>query len=274
MYGQWWTSVALLAALSLRHAIARSGTNTLEGYFHTRQLAFALGMLAVCAFLRNQNAIVLLLMACAAALHPTTTLWFVMWLAPRHSWPSRGGAAGSSGRWRQHCRSSPMAFSRGRSSDDLTRMDPEWIAAIGEKDYLFPLQWPPYAWAINLGYRPGHRTDLVAAASIGRASSHAKRHWSSASASLLVIFRVRAAVPVARWPSRSSSNRPACSGCWTSSRSSISRGCWRNTSRAARRWAAIAVAVTVAILATARGVYVMRVEFPDRPLVQARIPRR
>src|SRR5688572_14208491 len=32
-----WAPVALLAAMTLRHAIARSGTNTLEGYFHPRQ---------------------------------------------------------------------------------------------------------------------------------------------------------------------------------------------------------------------------------------------
>jgi hypothetical protein len=36
--------VTILAALTLRHAIAETGTNTLEGYLHPRQLAFAFGV--------------------------------------------------------------------------------------------------------------------------------------------------------------------------------------------------------------------------------------
>ena len=44
LYPNRWTVVALLAACTLRHAIAKSGTNTLEGYFHPRQLAFAFGL--------------------------------------------------------------------------------------------------------------------------------------------------------------------------------------------------------------------------------------
>src|SRR5262245_34653223 len=54
LYRTAWTSVALLAALTLRHAIWRTGTNTLEGYFHPRQLAFALGALALAAILRRR----------------------------------------------------------------------------------------------------------------------------------------------------------------------------------------------------------------------------
>ena len=69
--------VAFLAAVSLRHAIAKSGTNTLEGYFHPRQLAFAFGALAVCAFMKRRYAPLLLLIAAASLLHPTTTLWFI-----------------------------------------------------------------------------------------------------------------------------------------------------------------------------------------------------
>ena len=36
-------TLTLFAGLTMRHAIAKTGTNTLEGYFHPRQLAFALG---------------------------------------------------------------------------------------------------------------------------------------------------------------------------------------------------------------------------------------
>jgi len=31
-------------------------------------------------------------------------------------------------------------------------MDAVWLSILGEKDYLFPHEWPPYAWALNLLY--------------------------------------------------------------------------------------------------------------------------
>src|SRR5688572_1997154 len=51
LYRTWWAVAALGAALTLRHAIAKTGANTLEGYFHPRQLAFALGLCAVAGLL-------------------------------------------------------------------------------------------------------------------------------------------------------------------------------------------------------------------------------
>src|SRR6185369_2392069 len=57
LYRSEWAALAFVAALTLRHAIAKSGTNTLEGYFHPRQLAFSLGVLALVA-LMHQRALV------------------------------------------------------------------------------------------------------------------------------------------------------------------------------------------------------------------------
>jgi hypothetical protein len=51
LYRTGWAVAALGAALTLRHAIAKTGANTLEGYFHPRQLAFAFGLWAVAMFL-------------------------------------------------------------------------------------------------------------------------------------------------------------------------------------------------------------------------------
>ena len=51
--------------MTLRHAIAKSGTNTLEGYFHPRQLAFAFGVLAIAQFLRGRYLGMLLGLAAA-----------------------------------------------------------------------------------------------------------------------------------------------------------------------------------------------------------------
>jgi hypothetical protein len=271
MYGQWWTSVVLLAGISLRHAIARSGTNTLEGYFHTRQLAFALGMLAACAFLRNKNAIVLFLMVCAAALHPTTTLWFVVWL----------GTATflAEPRWRRGLTRTMAAtlpfitygFLQGPLVGRLARMDAEWIAAIGEKDYLFPLQWPPHAWAINLSYPL-----IIGLTWWLRRRSGVLRPRETAlvlgSASLLVIFLCALLFQV--FPVALAVQLQPARVFWMLDFLAVVYLAWLLAEyiTRGRRWAAITVAITVAILATARGVYVMRVEFPDRPLVQARIP--
>jgi hypothetical protein len=33
-----------------------------------------------------------------------------------------------------------------------TGMNPVWLSVLAEKDYLFPHQWPAYAWALNLLY--------------------------------------------------------------------------------------------------------------------------
>ena len=83
LYQNRWTTIALLAAMTLRHAIAKSGTNSLEGYFHPRQLAFALGTLAIAAFLRGRTAVAALALCAAGSLHPTTTLWLAIWLGRR-----------------------------------------------------------------------------------------------------------------------------------------------------------------------------------------------
>src|SRR5262245_32041118 len=81
LYRSPWTAMALLAALTLRHAIWRTGTNTLEGYFHPRQLSFALGTLGLAAILRRQPLAAVAAIAVAGALHPTTALWFAIWVA-------------------------------------------------------------------------------------------------------------------------------------------------------------------------------------------------
>ena len=55
--GAWWLGRAVLtspwalagwiAALTLRHRIAKTGVNTLEGYFHPRVLVCGLGLMSV-----------------------------------------------------------------------------------------------------------------------------------------------------------------------------------------------------------------------------------
>jgi hypothetical protein len=147
-----WTTAALLAAMTLRHAIARSGTNTLEGYFHPRQLAFGFGLLAVGAFLHRRYLVTLACVLAAAAVHPTAALWFGVWL---------GTAAAIADerprRFLLHA-SLPMltalgmALVAGPLEGRLAVMDDAWLRTLATKDYLFILEWPLYAWIFNLGY--------------------------------------------------------------------------------------------------------------------------
>src|SRR6266851_4255377 len=80
LYRTRWAVAALAAALTLRHAIAKSGANTLEGYFHPRQLAFALGLLAVASVLERRERTAGALLLAAGLIHSTTAVWFVAWL--------------------------------------------------------------------------------------------------------------------------------------------------------------------------------------------------
>ena len=148
------TTTALVAALTLRHAIARSGTNTLEGYFHPRQLAFSLGTLAIAAVLRRRTAVAGILVLAAGLLHPTTALWFAVWIAVatyvneppwRRPIIAASAAAIAVGAW---------VLLAGPLAGRLVIMDPAWLATLETKDYLFPLEWPLYAWLLNLGYAP------------------------------------------------------------------------------------------------------------------------
>jgi hypothetical protein len=154
VYRTSWAGVALLAALTLRHAVPDSGTNTLEGYFHPRQLAFAIGALAIAAFLRRRVAIPAALLAAAAALHPPTTLWFAVCLgtaalaAERRLRPILAAVAVVA------AAGAVWAIAAGPIAARLVVMDEVWLGALADKDYLFPQRWSWDAWLVNLAYLP------------------------------------------------------------------------------------------------------------------------
>ena len=154
LYRSTWTTMALVAALTLRHAITKSGTNTLEGYFHPRQLAFSLGVLALVALLHRRVLAAVALVFAGGLLHPTTALWFSIWIAVasavndrRWRTPMIGAVATAAivGTW---------MLTMGPLAGRLVRMDEAWIATLETKDYLFPLEWPADAWLLNLAYAP------------------------------------------------------------------------------------------------------------------------
>ncbi|HEX6324225.1 MAG TPA: hypothetical protein VFZ36_10910, partial [Vicinamibacterales bacterium] len=145
-----WGTVAFLAMLTLRHRIAKTGVNTLEGYLHPRMIAFALGVFATAAFLKTRPWWAAIALAAAAAVHPTTAVWFAMLLgaAAFVAWPrwrvplAALAAAGTA--------AAVWAIAAGPLADRAVVMDAAWLSAIATKDYLFPHEWPAYAWFFNL----------------------------------------------------------------------------------------------------------------------------
>ncbi len=122
--------------MTLRHAIAKSGANTLEGYFHPRQLAFALGLLAVAYLLERRERVSAALLLAAGLVHPTTAVWFVVWLGVS-TWLGRP-------EWRKGLAAAATALAivaaaalwTGPLAGHVARMDAEWLSVIADRDYL------------------------------------------------------------------------------------------------------------------------------------------
>ena len=152
MYQSWWAIAMLAALMTLRHRITQTGANSLEAYFQPRMLAFALGAWAIAAYLRRRNAAALILVAGAFALHPTTAIWFGIWIVvavfvSERTWRLRlaglGGLAACAAIW---------AVAYGPLRGHLERMDPLWASAMAGKDYIFPSDWTGAFWLVNMSY--------------------------------------------------------------------------------------------------------------------------
>jgi hypothetical protein len=270
LYRRHWTGLALIAALTLRHAIPRSGTNTLEAYFHPRQLAFAFGALAVSAFLRGRMAVAAAALGGAALLHPTTTLWFAIWLGV--------GAFVAERRLRLPLAVAGLAVIAaglfwsvtGPLEGRLGIMDGEWLAALGGKDYLFPLRWPVSAWLVNIGYAPViwflYRRRKAAGLTGAR-----EKGLVAGCLMLVVVFAVALALNAAH-VALAIQLQPA-RMFWMLDFLATIYVVWALAEMRSFVGAAPAVAAACLIAAAAlRGAYIMRVEFPQRPLFEARVP--
>jgi hypothetical protein len=147
----WWAIAVLLVLLTFRHRIAKTGANSLEGYMHPRMLAFALGVFALAAVLSRRVVLSCVWTLLAACWHPTTALWFGLAIgvalltsrATRRQQLLALAGALAIGGWF-------VLF--GPLAERVVIMDPAWLAVLSEKDYLFPHEWPLYAWVLNLAY--------------------------------------------------------------------------------------------------------------------------
>ena len=150
IYASWWAVGFLVVGLTMRHRIADTAVNTLEGYFHPRQLAFAVGLGAVAIFLKGRTWLSLCVVVLAMLAHPTTGLWFAVLVgsaalvSEQRSRPGVVGVAIAAAAVAIWAVVGPLRA-------QLVVMDQTWVEVLAIKDYLFVSDWPLSTWAGNLG---------------------------------------------------------------------------------------------------------------------------
>ena len=148
-------------------------------------------------------------------------------------------------------------------------MDREWLATLVTKDYLFPLDWPLYAWVFNLVYVPvivlvyRRRRDAGLTIPI-------ERGLVAGCLALLLIFTAALPLNAARVALVVQLQIPRIF--WMLDFLATLYAVWAlaegagGTARRARLTAAI-----ILLASATRGGYVMLVRFPDRPVAQVGI---
>ncbi len=270
LYRSAWTAVALTVALTLKHEIAKSGTNTLEGYFHPRQLAFSLGTLALAALMRRRFVLAALLVVAGGMLHPTTALWFAIWLGvavwidERRSrpWLTAAAAVALVG--------GVLLLTVGPLAGRLVIMDPEWLATLVTKDYLFPLDWPLYVWMLNLGYLPIIWFIYTRRRAAG-VLVPGERGIVFGCLSLALVFAAALPFNAARLAIVIQLQIPRIF--WMLDFTAVAYSCWAlvEAGTFTRRRAAL-VAGVLLLASSARSTYIKFVRFPERPIAQIRVP--
>jgi hypothetical protein len=255
-----WLTVAFAAAMTLRHRIPHTTANSFEPYFHPRMLAFGVGALGLAAVLRRRFWVAVALVAVSALLHITTGLWFAVMLGVaiacldpslRRLAMAGAAAAGVFIVW---------AGLAGPLRSAFVTMDPPWLEAVAGKD-LFAWDWPVWAWVTNLGL-------LVIAWAAYRLRQNPPELgavvWGAAAliGVFLVTFplvRAKLALPVQLQISRVF---------WLVD--FVALICLIGLVRHERTARAMAAALVAGALV--RGVYVMAVEHPERPLFAVDLP--
>jgi hypothetical protein len=148
-------------------------------------------------------------------------------------------------------------------------MDETWLQAVASKDSLFPTQWPVWAWTANLGFLGAlvwaHHTRMRR----GEATAEDRALvWGAAA--LVALFLVTLPLVTA--------------GMSLAVQFQISRVFWLVELLAlvyvvgaiagapAAHVRAVITAGVLMLLSTGRGIYVMLIERPERPLFEVRLP--
>jgi len=272
-----WAQVAFVAALTLKHRVGLTGANTLEGYAHPRMLAFAVGLTAVVCFLRARPFRAVVLVAAAFVVHPTTALWFAVWIGVAlmaserraRAWLLMAAGAGAA--------AAAWAIGWGPLSAQTVRMDAAWLGVLVGKDYLFATDWPPGMWAVALLYV------AVVGGAFGVRRSRGQAHPREGAmvlglAALVVLFLAtlplvaqRLALAVQFQISRIFWMLDVTATMYAVWGLADARGPAYAVGAGSRR--AAAVAAVLVCFAVARGTWVTWGEHPGRPPVQVGLPR-
>lgn len=259
----WWAIAVCLVLVTLRHRIARTGANSLEGYMHPRMLAFACGLVALGYVVRRRPVTAAVWTAVAAVVHTSTAIWFGGVVTVAAAWPHMG---------RRSVRiATSLIVTLGlagllAAAAYLPRMDAAWLAVLGDRDYLFSADWPLYAWIGNLAY------PAVLYAIYRR--RQAKRAAVPGESALIVGLLVLVAaflitIPLAEWHVAFFVQLQANRVFWVLDAVVAVYVAWWLTSVFMAQWPAGRKVIAVGLLATlaiARGVYVLHET--NRPLAQ------
>jgi hypothetical protein len=272
----------LLLLMTFRHRIAKTGANSLEGYMHPRMLAFALGVAALAALVRGRLGWSAAAVAAAALVHPTTAFWFGLAVfagvaAGRPAWRPPLAAAAAllavTGAW---------AVLAGPLANGLVLMDPTWLAVLAGKDYLFPTEWPLYAWILNLLYPVVVGLLYRRRARLGLAAE-GERMLVAGLLVLVTLFLV--SVPFTAWRVALAVQLQVTRVFWVLDFVMAAYLAWWLTSarqaghaapvvsRRRRPWRPAIVAAVLLAASAGRGVYVLTIESPERQLVTTDLAR-
>ena len=273
-----WTVVACCVVVTLRHRITETGANSFEGYYHPRALAFAFGAAAAAACARNRLVLAWALVAVAMVLHPTTGLWWAVWLigvtfVMLPQWRRRVVAAVLGGGLL-----AGAALILTPLADRVRMMDAAWIQPFASKDYVFPNAWPVSAWLANLvlpcvvaavwrsrkrrGLAAPWEAGMVAGVCLLTATFLASVPFIAAHLALAVQLQTSRVFWVIDLFA-------VLSLTWMLAEARGTRTTPTLTVDAGAMWRPAAVATLLLVAAVARGVFIMKVEHPERPFVQA-----
>jgi Ca2+/Na+ antiporter len=149
VYRTWWAVGGLLFLMTARHQIPYTSANSVEGYFHPRMLAFAMGLSATALYLSGRTRWALVVVGLTVLVHPTIGCWFAVLvggamilgggIAPRTV--LAGAVVAVVG----------VVLTLGDSlRDQLVVMDATWLRVLATKGYLVTSDWPLVAWLTNL----------------------------------------------------------------------------------------------------------------------------
>ena len=272
-----WTSIACCLAVTLRHRITETGANSFEGYYHPRGLAFACGASAAAACAHDRIGPAWALVAAAMILHPTTGIWWAVWLA--------GATVVMRPQWRRGLIAAAVlggvlavaVLTVTPMADRLRVMDAAWILPFASKDYVFPTAWAPDAWMANLGlpvvvvfgWRWRTRLGKAAAWEAGMVAGVCLLAATFLVSLPLIASRLALAVQL-------QTSRVF----WVIDLFAVLSMVWMLSEARARTsdepqarshpsWRPAAIATVLLAASAGRGFYVMHVEHPERPFVQA-----